>query len=241
MRKLLSLLWLAFFWLFMLLTLGAFLATILLKLISPHRFYRRAVKAFVAFWGKAVILTTGSRVTITGLELLPREGSLCLIGNHQGLFDIPALIGWLGIPVGFIAKQELFKIPVVSHWMREIPCVFIDRSNARKAIETFQTSADVIRGGHPLVIFPEGTRSRGDQLGEFHLGSFKLPAMAQATMVPFAIYYTCRIYERYKNIRPAHVKIRILPPILPSDPLFQDKRALAETLHQTIQTNVDSL
>lgn len=241
MRLIISWLWLLFYVLFMTFCLLAYVIVRLLKLIVSGETYKKRILSFVSWWGRVTLRSTGSTAEIEGRELIPDVQSICFIGNHQGLFDIPAFIGYIGRMVGFIAKQELFKVPSISHWMREIHCVFIDRKNPRKAMESFQANADVMRLGHPLVLFPEGTRSRSDIMGAFHVGSFKLPVMAQATIVPFAIKGSWHIYEEDKRIHKAHVKIRILPPVYPDDPLYKDKHALSDYLHQLIQSNLDTL
>jgi 1-acyl-sn-glycerol-3-phosphate acyltransferase len=119
----------------------------LLKLITPKKIYHGLVQKVVRFWARTTLLSTGSSVQVDGSENLPENRNICFISNHQGMFDIPLVLGFVGVPTGFIAKQELFKIPVLSHWMREIPCVFIDRGSARKAIESFAASAEVIKAG----------------------------------------------------------------------------------------------
>lgn len=231
-----SALWKIWFIFFMFLCLLAYILLIICKLLLPKAAYRKVVNFFVRFWGRTTVLSTGSKVDVSGLENLPDNENICFISNHQGMFDIPLVLGFIGRPAGFIAKQELFKIPVLSWWMKEIPCVFIDRSSPRKAIETFQQSAEVIRAGHPMVIFPEGTRSRKDEMAEFHLGSFKLPAMAQATIVPLAIKGTWRVHEINKRIQPAELKLKVLEPVTPMDPIYKEKRALADEIHHRIKT-----
>ncbi|MDP3113358.1 MAG: lysophospholipid acyltransferase family protein [Candidatus Cloacimonadaceae bacterium] len=241
MNTIKSFLWKTFFLLFMLICLVAYFFIVPFKLILSKKKYRRLIHAGVSFWGRVTVRSTGSRVIIEGAELIPASESICYIGNHQGLFDIPSFLGFIGKPVGFVAKQELFKVPILSLWMKEIPCVFIDRKNARKAMETFKASAGIIRGGHPLVIFPEGTRSKSDTMGIFHLGSLKLPQMADATIVPFVIKGSWRILEIDKKIHKSLIRIKILPPILPTDPIYRDKHKLSEFLHSTIKSNLETI
>jgi len=229
-----SLLWKIWFIWFMFLCLLAFGPLLICKLILPKRKYRKVVRFCTRYWGQQLVLTTGSKVLIEGADKLPEGDNICFISNHQGMFDIPLVLGFIPIPTGFIAKQELFKIPVLSWWMREIPCVFIDRGSARKAMESFIKTAEVIKSGHPMVIFPEGTRSRKDELGPFHLGSFKLPAMAGATIVPLAIKDSWKVHEIDKGIHAVPLKLRILGPITQDDPLYRDKHALSEALHERI-------
>jgi len=227
--------------LFMLFCLLAFIVLMVCKLILPKKLYRKVVHICTRFWGRTTVLSTGSTVSLSGLDRIPDTNSICYISNHQGMFDIPLVLGFIGRPSGFIAKQELFKIPVLSWWMHEIPCVFIDRASARKAMESFIKSAEVIKSGHPMVIFPEGTRSRGAIMGDFHLGSFKLPIMANATIVPIAIKDTWRVYETDKQIHQVKIKLQVLDPIFPSDPIMKDKHALSETLHSRIKAALEEM
>ena len=229
-----SLLWELLFCLSFLILLVIYIIYIVLKLILPRRVSRSILQGIAKFWAKIVILSTGSKVTVTGKENLPSSGNICFVSNHQGLFDIPLILGFSGIHTGFVAKRELFKIPVLSQWMKEIPCTFIDRRNPRKAIQTFQKSAELIKKGNPMVIFPEGTRSRSDKIGDFHLGSLKLPVMAEATIVPLAIKGSWQIYEKNKKIRSATVYLKILPTIEPKDDIYKNKHKLADYLHSRI-------
>ena len=233
-KLLTTILWKAWYVLFMLLTFLVLPFLLLFKPFLPQRRYRHLAYLVASTWGKVTVRSTGSKVRIKGLELIPDDTRLVFIGNHQSLFDIPCFLGWIGRPVGFVAKQELFRIPALSQWMRQVPCVFIDRNSARQAMATFKTSAEIIRQGHPLVIFPEGGRSDPEVLRQFHLGSMKLPQMADATIIPFAIKDSWRIMEIDNRIHAARVKITILPPVRPDDPLYHAKIELAEHLQKII-------
>ncbi len=116
-----SALWKIWFIFFMFLCLLAYILLIICKLLLPKAAYRKVVNFFVRFWGRTTVLSTGSKVDVSGLENLPDSENICFISNHQGMFDIPLVLGFIGRPAGFIAKQELFKIPVLSWWMKEIP------------------------------------------------------------------------------------------------------------------------
>ncbi len=186
------------------------------------------------FWGRSVVRSTGSTVTFQGYEHIPEGERICFVGNHQSNFDIPSFLGYSGQAAGFIAKKELFKIPILSQWMRIINCVFIDRSNPRKAIESFKESAEVIKAGYPQIIFPEGTRSKSDSLGPFHAGALKLPIMADAVIVPFAIKDSYKAFEIDGFIHASQIKIRLLAPIFPHDPIYHGKADLAEHIRNMI-------
>ena len=102
-------------------------------------------------------------------------------------------------------------------------------------------SAAVIKDGHPMVILPEGTRSRSDRMGEFHLGSLKLPIMADATIVPIAIKGSWRIHEIDKGIHKVQLLLHILPPITKDHHFYKDKHELSATLYQTISDELTSM
>lgn len=239
--KITTFLWKILLILLMLLCLIALPIYLLGKWLLPPRHYLKMTLFARYFWGRAVVRSTGSKVDFQGYENIPDTPRICFVGNHQSNFDIPAFLGWSGQPVGFIAKKELFKVPILSQWMRIINCIFIDRSNPRAALESFKQSAEVIRNGHSQIIFPEGTRSKGDQMGEFHNGSLKLAQMADAAIVPFAIKDSWKLYEIDGYIHKGLIKIRLLPPILTSDPIFKDRTKLAEQIRSSIQDTLDSI
>jgi 1-acyl-sn-glycerol-3-phosphate acyltransferase len=160
LAKIKTYLWYALLIFFMLLCLFALPVYLLGKWLLPPQRYLKMTLFARYFWGRVVVRSTGSKVSFEGLENIPtsttRQHSvdsdspslrLCYVGNHQSYFDIPAFLGWSGQPVGFIAKQELLRVPILSQWMRIINCVFIDRSNPRSAIESFKESAKVINAG----------------------------------------------------------------------------------------------
>ncbi len=229
-----TVLWVIFFMLFMVLCFFPWVVLMMIKPFTAKRRYQRIVDWFGHFWGWVVFRTTGSTVTCSGLENLPQEGPVCIIANHQSIFDVPVLFGHLNRSMGFIAKQELFKFPVLSYWMKELHCIFIDRASARSAVQSFAKGADVIKSGYPIAIFPEGTRAQSDVIGKFQVGSIKLATMASATIVPIMISGTWHIYEERKRIIPTHVHVKILPGITPDDEVYQEKQLLMDTIRDRI-------
>lgn len=201
--------------------------------------YHHLASSMASFWGRLLLRSTGSVVIIEGRENLPDHRNICFISNHQGLFDIPVLLGFLGTELGFIAKQELFKIPILSYWMKELNCIFINRKSARDAIKSFETGAKIIRSGYPIVIFPEGTRSKSNQVAPFHYGSLKLAIMSEADIVPITICGTWKIFEKDHRIRPQTIKISILEPIPFEKYHILDKQQLMDGIRMNMQANLD--
>ena len=165
-------------------------------------------------WAKSQLKYSGATVEVRGQENVPKDVPVVFIANHQGNFDIPLLMSYIEKPKGFIAKIETLKIPVVRTWMKYLHCVFMDRSNLRKSASAIIEGVKIIKEGHSLVIFPEGTRSKGGPLGEFKPGSFKLATKSKAPIVPITINGSYKLMEANGNkIKPALVELIIHPPI----------------------------
>ena len=174
---------------------------------------KEKIAPLVIDWAKYCVDATGAQVEVTGIENVPTDRSVVYIGNHQGIFDIPLLLGYIPYQKAFIAKIEILKIPMISDWMKLMKCVFLDRKNPRQSVEAMQQGMENVKNGYSMVIFPEGTRSKGGPVKEFKPGSFKLAFQAEADIVPVTIDGTWKIYEEHKKINPAKIKLTIHPAV----------------------------
>lgn len=162
-----------------------------------------------------ILAVAGVKVDRTGTENIP-DGPALFVGNHQGLFDMVITLGHLNGAKGYLAKKETSKIPMLSTWMKQLNCVFIDRGNVREALKAINQCADNLSAGKSMIIFPEGTRSRKHEMGEFKPGAFKCAIKAGVPIVPFVIDGSYKAWEDNHKITPATVKLKILPPIDPT-------------------------
>lgn len=164
-------------------------------------------------WASSLLKVAGVKVTVYGIENIPKDKPVLFIGNHQGNFDIPIYISQIPQLIGFIAKVELGKIPILKTWMKLMQCVFMDRSNIRKSGEAIIKGIKNLKSGYSMVIFPEGTRSRGDIMGQFKLGSFKLASKSKCPIIPVTMNGSYKIMENNKKslIKPAKVELYIHP------------------------------
>ncbi len=164
-------------------------------------------------WAHGILKRTKSTFHVQGLEHLP-EGPVLFVSNHEGNFDIPALIAYIPKPFSFMSKIEVMKLPIISDWMIAMNCVFIDRSNRRSAMRSITDMVSTIKNGHSMIIFPEGTRNKGNDLLEFKSGFVRIAKDSHVPIVPIAIVGTADIMENNRNkIKPAHVEICVLAPI----------------------------
>ncbi|MRX70902.1 1-acylglycerol-3-phosphate O-acyltransferase [Bacillus lacus] len=190
--------------------------------------------------GRRLLKITGSDITVSGRENIP-DGPVLFVSNHQGNFDIFVCLGYLEKPIGFLSKVEVKKIPVVPKWMEAINCIFIDRRNRRQALLSLKEGTEKLRNGHSLLIFPEGTRSKGRQLGEFKTGALRMARDAAVPIVPVAINGTYAIMEHNTGpvLKPASVTLSISKPLLPEDYMNMDLTEIAQRLHHTIQQSLE--
>ncbi|MCM3599885.1 1-acyl-sn-glycerol-3-phosphate acyltransferase [Robertmurraya korlensis] len=164
-------------------------------------------------WSKTIMKLTGSKVKVEGIENLP-EGAVVMISNHEGDFDIPTLLASIEKPFGFISKVEVKKVPILSTWMEIMNCVFIDRSDRRKSVQSIREAVKLLNEGHSIAIFPEGTRSKGGPVGEFKSGGFRLAKDAKVPIVPISISGTSDVFEKNgRLVKPASIQVRILPSV----------------------------
>jgi 1-acyl-sn-glycerol-3-phosphate acyltransferase len=164
-------------------------------------------------WAWMLIFCTGCHLKVTGRENVPRKGGFCLVSNHGSIFDIVLILATTGRLVGFIAKKELSYIPFLNLWILFIGGFFIDRSNIRKALKTINRGIEHIKSGGGMIIFPEGTRSKGRGLLPFHAGSLKLATKSGAPIVPMAITGSYDVFEKTGLMRPVDVTVTIAAPI----------------------------
>jgi 1-acyl-sn-glycerol-3-phosphate acyltransferase len=170
-------------------------------------------------WAQHAFQRLGCRVEVTGQEHLPKAGPVLVLPNHQSLFDIPLLMGFLGRPVGFVFKRELLTLPGMRYWMLEIHCQAIDRAEHREAIEQYDRfGEDLKETGRALVLFAEGTRSRDPlgRIGPFRRGALRLAGQYGIPVLPVAIDGTRFLVrpECMAQTPPGQrvVRMRFLPP-----------------------------
>ncbi len=185
---------------------------------------------------RTILFTLGSRVNVYGGENIPPQGSkVCYVVNHQSMLDIPVLIAYGHVWAGFIAKKELRSVPILNFWIQSMHCVYIDRTSPRSAIDAIFKGVDHIRKGIPMVIFPEGTRSRTGRLGEFKPGSLKLATRSKALIVPITIDGTRFALEGKRGIGFPRVTLTIAEPIDTASLNEEEMINLSNTIFKAIE------
>jgi len=218
----------------------ALLATLLisiLTLIWVVLFRRPAdeTQIFGRYWGKFICAVSGVAVSIEGVENLAPDRNYIFAANHQSQFDIFVLQGFLPYNFRWLAKKELFQVPIWGAAMRKAGYIPVDRSHGRQAVKSLEKAAKRIAEGTSVVIFPEGTRSRDGKLQSFKAGGMVLAIKAGVDLVPVAISGTFAILPKGRLLlHPGRVVIRIGMPIPTSDYRTNQKHELSLLLQNKI-------
>ena len=185
------------------------------------------VHRIARFWGRSILMVSRIKVSVKGMSNIDRSQSYIYMSNHQSNFDIPVLLGHLKIQFRWLAKMELFKIPIFGQAMRKAGYISIDRNNRESAFESLKTAARKIKNGVSVVIFPEGTRSRDGKVRAFKKGGFVMALDAGVPIVPIVITGTSSIMTKgHLRINPGKVNMIIHPPIPTSTYTRETKQEL---------------
>lgn len=198
---------------------------------------RRIVETHIPHWSRTILKITGAQLTVEGLENIPVGTPCVFVCNHRSYYDIPLLLAGLDKPYGILAKEELEKIPLLNRWMKLLGCVFVQRDDVRASVRALNDATAIVEGGHSFVIFPEGTRYKGEEggAGEFKQGAFRIAVKTGAPVVPVAIHGARALFEEHHNrTTPGAVRIRVLPPIQTDSMSRAEQKQLPDAVRQTI-------
>lgn len=146
------------------------------------------VHRLVQPFAKSVNRLIGLKIKVYGEENVPSQGPVLFVGNHQSYLDIPIFVDASPLPAGFLAKEELGKIPLFGGWVKVVGSAFLARDDDRQALQLILDLAKRFRAqDHSMVVFPEGTRTEDGGVGDFKAGAFKIATRSDAQVVPFAI------------------------------------------------------
>jgi 1-acyl-sn-glycerol-3-phosphate acyltransferase len=190
---------------------------------------------YSCFWGRIGLLLAGVRLTVAGREHLADRGPVIYMANHVSNFDILALYAGLPGQFRWMAKIELFRIPLFGFAMRRAGYIPVDRSNRKNSVLSMREAVRRIERGTSVVIFPEGTRSPDGTLQAFKTGSFTLALMAQVPVAPIAITGSGDVMPKHSRwIRGGHVTLTILPPVETAGRQVAERTELMEEVRRPI-------
>jgi len=192
-------------------------------------------------WGRILLAICNTKVEVIGKENILKSRPQVFMANHQSDFDILITLAYVPGQFRWIAKKELFSIPVFGRAMRGAGYIEIDRQNHEKAMQSLDLAALRIRQGKSVMTFPEGTRSRDGEIKAFKQGTFYLAIQSGVPIVPITIIGSGNIMrKRSLKINPGKIKLVIDKPISTKDYTLENRQELIHKVRQIIIRNYDT-
>ena len=167
----------------------------------------------IQFMLKKAIKGGNVNLTLTGVENIPTEEPFMMYANHQGMFDVLAIAATCDVPLGAVLKKELYNIPFLHQVALCTKSYAMDREDVRQSLTVIQNVTEEVKGGRNYLIFPEGTRSKtGNDMLEFHGGSFRCATKSKCTVLPVALVDSFKVLDQ-KGSDPISMQLHYLKPI----------------------------
>lgn len=191
-------------------------------------------------WARFNCRTAPVRVTVVGREHIVQGQSYVVVANHQSVFDIFVLWGFLGIDARWVMKKELQKVPLFGMAGRLGGNVFIDRKDGGRAYESLGEAGNILVNGVSLIMLPEGTRSRSGELGEFKKGAFVMSVDLGIPLLPVSIVGTGRILPpKTLNLFPGRAVLVIHEPVNTAGRDAESLQDLILSIRGTIRKGIE--
>jgi 1-acyl-sn-glycerol-3-phosphate acyltransferase len=187
-------------------------------------------------WARSLLGIAGVRVKVEGLEKLTPGASYVFASNHLSYMDTPVILAHIPADFRFMAKDGLFKIPLLGTHLGQAGHIPVPRGDPRAAVKTMSLAADTIRARNiSLLIFPEGGRSHDAILQPFKDGGAYIAIKAGVPLVPLAISGTHEILAMHSaTFHRGAVTLRIGEPISTTGMTLHDRKSLTETARQEV-------
>jgi 1-acyl-sn-glycerol-3-phosphate acyltransferase len=226
----------------LLVTLGVFVTGCMsvLALLAALVFRNEdRVHRVARLWAKILLTISSTKVEVLGAENILPDQPQVFMSNHLSNFDILVSLAHIPSQFRWIAKKELFRIPVFGPAMRRAGYIEIDRQNHAQALKSLELAAEKIRQGRSVMTFPEGTRSQDGHLKPFKAGTFFLAIQSGAPIIPVTIIGTAAIMPRRSlKVKPGKITMIIDPPIPVRDFSIDDKEELIAKVRNIIAANL---
>ena len=184
---------------------------------------------------KLAVTSGNIDLQVYGKENIPEDNGFLMYGNHQGLFDILAIAASCDNPLAAVLKKELAEIPFLKQVKQCTNSFAMDREDIKQSMGVILNVIKEVKKGRNYLIFPEGTRSKkGNQMVEFHSGSFKCALKTGCPVVPVALVNSFKVLDE-KGCKPVAVQIHYLKPILQEEYKDMNTAQLAEVVKSRIE------
>ena len=204
---------------------------------GPGSIYDKAPRQ----WARAMLVVTGVRVTVHGAERAETGEPRIFVSNHVSWYDVLVLVAYLP-RYSFVAKAELFKVPLFGPAARAVGTIPIERENRKAAFQSYEEAARRIKEGRNVVVYPEGTRGTSYALRPFKKGPFVLAIAAGAPVVPTVIHGTIEVNPRGSlRARSGHVHVHLLEPVPSAGLTYDDRERLSRAVYERMAAAMRAL
>lgn len=183
----------------------------------------------------------GGNVTIDahGLENIPKENGFMFFPNHQGLYDVLAIMDVCPVPFSVVAKKEVANIQFLKQVFACTKAFMMDREDVRQSMQVILDVSKEVKNGRNYIIFPEGTRSKnGNKVGQFKGGSFKAATKAKCPIVPVALIDSFKPFDT-NTINKVTVQVHFMEPLLYEEYKDMKTNEIAAIVQERIQTKIN--
>lgn len=210
---------------------GLIAVALLVQLFSggPHRPLRMAAR----LWAPGLLFGAGARLEVHGVDNVDWSQPAMLVANHASMIDICAMFRAVPIPLRFLLKKEMTRVPMVGRYARRTGMLFVDRGDRRAGIRMIHDATAMLRKGRTLCIFPEGTRSRDGRVAEFKGGAFQAAVAAGVPVVPVAIHGAGAVLPVVGlfRVRPGRIVVRFGTPL---STIGAERNGLADAAYRDV-------
>ncbi len=185
-------------------------------------------------WAMLMCYVAFVRVDVKGREHIEKNQSYVFVANHQSMFDIYAIYGWLNVPFKWIMKKELEAIPFVGKACKSAGHIFIPRGQTKAAKKCIDEAKKKLVNGLSVVIFPEGSRTHTGEVGAFKRGAFQIATDLQLPIIPITIKGAFEVMPRNSSVvHPQKIELIIHPKVETSHYL-ENHNDLVQIVRQSI-------
>ncbi len=230
-----------------------FLVFLHLILVSPvvlYRYVKYVVRGnekdyikiykLTNFVFSSVLRIGGIKYRVEGYENLEHiDNGFLVVANHQSYFDIPIISLTLKERgVSFISKDAILKAWIISHYMKVMDCLFLNRDSVKSGMNMIKDGSKLLKKGVNLTIFPEGTRSDNGQMREFKSASLKIATRAKSPIVPISISKSYDLHTSSWKMHKGEAIVYIHPPITHEDYSEMNSNELGQRIEETVKSKV---
>lgn len=208
-------------------------------IISKHNRKKADIHSMkmVRFAFRMLLFFSGAHLDVKGLDNIPDDQACLFVGNHISFFDVISTYSLTKRPMGYVAKIEMKKVPLLNVWMYRIRCLFLDRKNIREGLKMVLAGVESIKEGVSIFIFPEGTRSKDGKMLPFKEGALKIADKADCLIIPVAIKGSSAIFEdHFPWVKKGTISIQYGSPIRPSLLTKEERKFLGAHVQDIMKT-----